>query len=356
MATPAARVPKTTFDTPSRTRILDAVVSAENALLAAVLAAAVVLPLLEIVLRALFATGIDGVSTLVRHLTLAIGMLGAAVAAREQRLLTLAVKPLLRGRFADPARLAAAGIAAAISILLAAAALEFVAIEREAGNTLVYGLPVWIAQIPLPVGFGLIALRLVRHGADSPAGQIAAALLALAVFLLLNHLLTDPQASPAPVLVAIVVSLLLGAPIFAAIGGAALFLLADSGVPAAAVAVNHYSLAMNPSLPAIPMFTLAGYLLAESQAPRRLIAVFHALFARLRGGTAFVSVLACTFFTCFTGASGVTILALGGLVMPLLLGSGYRQRSALGLVTAAGLPGVLLMPALPSSSTPLWRG
>ena len=347
MATPAARVPKTTFHGPSRTRILDAVVSVENTLLAAVLAAAVVLPLLEIVLRALFATGIDGVSTLVRHLTLAIGMLGAAVAAREQRLLTLAVKPLLRGRFADPARLAANGIAAAISMLLAAAALEFVTIEREAGNTLVYGLPVWIAQIPLPLGFGLIALRLVRHGADSPAGQVAAALLALAVFLLLNHLLTEPQASPAPVLVAIVVSLLLGAPIFAAIGGAALFLLADSGVPAAAVAVNHYSLAMNPSLPAIPMFTLAGYLLAESQAPRRLIAVFHALFARVRGGTAFVSVLACTFFTSFTGASGVTILALGGLVMPLLLGSGYRQRSALGLVTAAGLPGVLLVPALP---------
>jgi tripartite ATP-independent transporter DctM subunit len=95
------------------------------------------------------------------------------------------------------------------------------------------------------------------------------------------------------------------------------------------------------------MFTLAGYLLAESQAPKRLIVLFHALIGRLRGGAALISVLACTFFTSFTGASGVTILALGGLVMPLLLGSGYRQRPALGLVTAAGLPGVLLMPALP---------
>jgi C4-dicarboxylate transporter DctM subunit len=347
MATPIARLPRTTFDAPSGTRLLAAVVYTENTLLGAVLATAVVLPLVEIVLRALFDTGIDGASTLVRHLTLAIGMLGAAVAAREQRLLTLAVKPLLRGRYAGAARLAATAVAAAISILLASAALEFVAIEREVGNTLVYGLPVWVAQIPLPLGFALIALRLVRHGADSRTGQIGLALLTLAVFLLLNHLLTNPQASPAPVLAAVAVSLLLGAPIFAAIGGVALFLLVDSGVPPAAVAVNHYSLAMNPSLPAIPMFTLAGYLLAESQAPRRLISVFHALFARLRGGTAVVSVLACTFFTCFTGASGVTILALGGLVMPLLLGSGYRQRSALGLVTAAGLPGVLLMPALP---------
>jgi TRAP-type C4-dicarboxylate transport system permease large subunit len=75
--------------------------------------------------------------------------------------------------------------------------------------------------------------------------------------------------------------------------------------------------------------------------------LFHALFGRLRGGAALVTVLACTFFTSFTGASGVTILALGGLAMPLLLGSGYQQRPALGLVTAAGLPGVLLIPALP---------
>jgi tripartite ATP-independent transporter DctM subunit len=149
------------------------------------------------------------------------------------------------------------------------------------------------------------------------------------------------------VLVVIAIALLLGAPIFAVIGGAGLFLLGDSGVPAAAVAVNHYGLVVNPSLPAIPMFTLAGYLLAESQAPKRLIVLFHALFGRLRGGAALVSVLACTFFTCFTGASGVTILALGGLIMPLLLGSRYQQRPALGLVTAAGLPGVLLMPALP---------
>jgi tripartite ATP-independent transporter DctM subunit len=118
-------------------------------------------------------------------------------------------------------------------------------------------------------------------------------------------------------------------------------------VPAAAVAVNHYSLVINPSLPAIPMFTLAGYLLAESRAPGRLVELFDALFGRLRGGAAIVTVLACTFFTCFTGASGVTILALGGLVMPLLGAAGYKPKDALALVTGAGLPGVILMPALP---------
>jgi tripartite ATP-independent transporter DctM subunit len=140
---------------------------------------------------------------------------------------------------------------------------------------------------------------------------------------------------------------LLGAPIFVIIGGAALLLLMAQGVPLEALAVSHYSLVVNPSLPAIPMFTLAGYLLAESRAPQRLVHVFDALFGRLRGGAAIATVLACTFFTSFTGASGVTVLALGGLVMPVLLASGFGPKRALGLVTAAGLPGVLLMPALP---------
>ena len=130
-----------------------------------------------------------------------------------------------------------------------------------------------------------------------------------------------------------------------------MFHLVSQGVPAAAVAVDHYRLVVNPSLPAIPMFTLAGYLLAESGAPRRLIELFDALFGRFRGGAAIATVLACTFFTSFTGASGVTVLALGGLAMPLLLATGYRERPALGLVTAAGLPGTLLMPAAATRRT-----
>ncbi|HET9662582.1 MAG TPA: TRAP transporter large permease subunit, partial [Burkholderiales bacterium] len=126
-----------------------------------------------------------------------------------------------------------------------------------------------------------------------------------------------------------------------------LLLLWGTGVPIASVSIDHYSLAGNPTLPAIPLFTLAGYILAESGAPRRLIEVFDALFGRFRGGAAIVTVLLCTFFTSFTGASGVTILALGGLAMPLLLASGFRERSALGLITGGGVPGVLLFPALP---------
>jgi len=324
-----------------------ALVAIENAALAVVFALTVALPLAELALRATLNVGIEGVAALVQHLTLALGMLGAAVAAREQRLLSLATGNMLSGRAADAARFAAGLIACVVAGLLALAAADFVAIERGAGNTLTYGIPQWLAELPLPLGFALIAVRLAWHAAPGTAGRLAAAALAALVLAAQRGAHIDPAAELYPALAVLGAGALLGAPIFAVLGGTALFLLLAQGVPAAALAVNHYSLVINPSLPAIPMFTLAGYLLAESGAPRRLVDVFDALVGRMRGGAAIVTVLACTFFTCFTGASGVTILALGGLVMPLLTSAGYASKRALGLVTGAGLPGVLLMPALP---------
>lgn len=322
-------------------------VALENSVLALVFALTVVLPLAEIALRATLRTGIEGVAALVQHLTLALGMLGAAIAARDQRLLSLAVTTLYSGRMAAAARFASGVVSAAVSAMLAAAAAEFVAVERASGSTLTYGIPVWLAEAPLPLGFAALAARLCWHAAEGGRARLAAFVLAMSAAAAFGFAGFDPAGALLPVLLILGAATILGAPLFVTLGGAGLFLLLAQGVPAASVAVNHYSLVVNPSLPAIPMFTLAGYLLAESAAPRRLVELFDALFGRLRGGAALATVFACTFFTCFTGASGVTILALGGLLMPLLAASSYPQRSALGLVTAAGLPGVLLMPALP---------
>jgi tripartite ATP-independent transporter DctM subunit len=324
-----------------------AVAGIENALLAGVFALTVGLPLAEIGLRALLHVGIEGVSALVQNLTLALGMMGAAVAARENRLLAMSTREMLKGRAAPVARFAAGLLSAVVAGLLAFAAADFVAIERAAGGTLTYGIPAWIAELPLPLGFAAISARLVWHAADSLSGKVVVAVLAATAVALLRVIDVDPGSVLVPALALLAAGALAGAPIFAVLGGTALFLLLAQGVPAAATAVNHYSLVVNPSLPAIPMFTLAGYLLAEARSPARLVEVFDALFGRYRGGAAVVTVLACTFFTCFTGASGVTILALGGLVMPLLARAGYAPKPALGLVTAAGLPGVLLLPALP---------
>ena len=245
------------------------------------------------------------------------------------------------------ARFATHVVATTVILLLLFATIDFIAAERQVSTTLVYGLPVWVAELPLPVGYALIAMHSLQQATPNTAGRLVAAAVVVIIVVWLKIFLPDAALITVPALIVLGVATLLGAPIFVAIGGAALFLLLGQGVPAASIAVDHYSLVNNPSLSAIPMFALAGYLLAESSAPRRLIAAFGAIFGHLRGGAVIATVLACTFFTSFTGASGVTVLALGGLAMPLLLASGYSSKRALGLVTAAGLPGTLLMPALP---------
>ena len=321
--------------------------TAENALLAAAFSALVLLPLAEIALRALAGIGIQGVASVVQHLTLVVGMLGAAVAAREDRLLGFSAAGLLPRRHAAHARLVAFGCAAAAGAMLCASGFSFVKAEIAAGARLVYGIPVWTVQSVLPLGFGLITLRLLEHAAPHLRGRAFALLLAAGLVAFACFVPVAPQTIVMAGLAISLVALLGGAPLFAVIGGTALLLLWSTGVPIASVAVDQYSLANNPTLPAIPLFTLAGYILAESGTPCRLIEVFDALFGRFRGGAAIVTVLVCTFFTSFTGASGVTILALGGLAMPLLLASGFRERAALGLITGGGVPGVLLFPALP---------
>ncbi len=139
----------------------------------------------------------------------------------------------------------------------------------------------------------------------------------------------------------------LGMPLFAAIAAIAIigFYVADYDL--IVVAVEFYRLGDMPGLIAIPLFTLAGYLLGESGAPKRLVALSDALFGRLPGGLAIVAIIACAFFTAFTGASGVTIVALGALLYPALRAAGYPERYSLGLVTAGGSLGLLFAPSLP---------
>ncbi|HEX3125537.1 MAG TPA: TRAP transporter large permease [Rhodanobacteraceae bacterium] len=139
----------------------------------------------------------------------------------------------------------------------------------------------------------------------------------------------------------------LGAPLFALIAAIALLGFNSAGQSGTAVAIEFYRLADMPALIAIPLFTLAGYLLAESQAPRRLVRLTNALFGWLPGGLAIVSICACTLFTAFTGATGVTLVALGAVLYPALRHAQYPERFSLGLLTCSGSLGLLLVPSMP---------
>ena len=307
----------------------------------------VLLPLAEIVVRQT-GTGIPGALPFEQHLTLWIAFLGAALAARERRLLAMATGNLLpEGRFRSAAAVLTGGVSAMVATLLGLASLELVRIEREGGIEMAAGVPVWVGQAVMPVGFALLALRLAWKASDRWSGRGLAALgIVLALWINANADSFADRAA-APWLVLILASTLLGGPIFAALGGAAVFLFLADWVPLAAIPAESYRLAVSPTLAAIPLFTLTGFLLAEGGASERLLRVFRALFGWAPGGTAVVCAVVCAFFTVFTGGSGVTILALGGVLFAALSADGYRERFSLGLLTSSGSLGLLLPPALP---------
>lgn len=140
---------------------------------------------------------------------------------------------------------------------------------------------------------------------------------------------------------------LLGAPIFAVMSAFAMTAFYYSGIELSAVSVEIYRLASAPTILTIPLFTFAGYVLAESKAPVRLLRLSQSLLGWMPGGVAIVCIFICAFFTAFTGASGVTIIALGGLLYPMLIEEGYSERFSLGLITTCGSLGLLFPPSLP---------
>ncbi|MCU5786306.1 TRAP transporter large permease [Alloalcanivorax marinus] len=140
---------------------------------------------------------------------------------------------------------------------------------------------------------------------------------------------------------------LLGAPLFAVLLGAAALGFYALGSPLAVLHIDIYQLADSVVLMALPLFTFAGFLLSESRTADRLMRLSQAAFGWMPGGMAFVALVACAFFTALTGGSGVTIVALGALLLPALVKAGYPQRFSLGLVTSSGSLGLLLVPSVP---------
>ena len=320
---------------------------------AVALALMVVIPVVEIAARPLMGQGIENASVVVQHLGLLMAMAGAVAAARRNELSTILHLP----ESAEPGQsidamwalraLALTGSAFSAAVL-ARASWTFVLAEMEAGARLAYGIPVWAIQAALPVGFALISVFLGRRVSG---GAMKGWALALALFGA-GWLGAEAFEGGSPVgtvaAVAIMVGMLLaGAPIFACLGALAVVLMSGEGLPLASVPLSHYQITVNPSLPALPLFTLAGIVVARTGAAARVGDLLQALFGRGPRAVAIAAALLCSAFTALTGGSGVTILALGGLLFPMLTRAGYPERRAIGLLTGASALGVLIAPSVP---------
>lgn len=329
------------------------------------------IPASEAVVRIVLKTGIPDSSSYLQHLVLWITFVGGMITSRERKHLSLAAGvELMKDSVKVWFKTISSFISATICIAFAWNALSLVLIGFDPSKKVGF-FPIQLATIILPVGYTFMAARFIT---TLPAGRIQKGIagmgLILGTFLSLSQIgniigtfspsaveTFQPvvtathgiiQALSLPLVITLVIFAFLDTPIFIVLGGLAYLLFIRSGGSLEVIPSEAYTLLTDQSIPTIPLFALAGFILSESKAGERLIKLFRAFFGWLPGGMAIAVVLVCAFFTTFTGASGVTILALGGVLSYLLIQSGkYSENFSYGLLIVSGSIGLLFPPSLP---------
>lgn len=318
----------------------------EGLLIAAFLVLAL-LPMIDFVARPLGRFHVPGGATYIQLMTFFLTFLGGLAATASAEHLRLSTAVLLgEGRLRLAGDFLANTTAAAVSAVLSFAAVNVVLADRLLGRQLPFGVPEWLGELVMPVSLGIMTILYVWKSWRRWPGRALAALIVVGVFALglapeVSHVAVWPLA------LVLIAATLVGSPVFIAMGGLAALLFFRDGTPVSAVTAEIYRLIASPTLPAIPLLTACGYLLADSRAAIRLVRFFRSLVGWMPGGVAVLVAAVCAVFTAFTGGSGVTIIALGGLVYPILREDGYPEGFSLGLVTAAGSLGLLFPPSLP---------
>jgi C4-dicarboxylate transporter DctM subunit len=343
----------------------------ENLLASAVLILIALIPTLEVLARKLFKTGIPSSADFVRHLILWIAFLGGTLTSRENRHLTLSAGiDLIKGKANSTIRTATAFIAVSICTAVTWSSLSFLLIAVDPSKRVGF-IPIQLVLLIMPAGFLIMGVRFITAAPPGALSRTLAALgLVVGSFLAvssivnvlyalfweippfwdvlaeLSYSLTGPLV--VPMIIVLIVAAMLGTPIFIVLGGIAYLLFIKSWGSLEVIPNEAYTMLTGSTIPAIPLFTLTGFILSESKAGKRLVRLFRAFFGWMPGGLAIMAILVCTFFTTFTGASGVTILALGALLAYVLVESGrFSRRFATGLLTASGSIGLLFPPSLP---------
>ncbi len=314
-----------------------------------VLLGMVFLPFIETFTRLFNLPNIPASQVLVQHLTLWIAFLGAIIATRGNNLLALTRSSLFSDQESfDIGKKIAMLTTFLVLISLAYGSYELLKIEIIDSIDIAPMIPRWLAQIIMPSGFLIMAIIIFMKSFIKLEHKIFAFSI---LILFSNNFFIETFIEPLPVrllgILFIIFSIIKGAPIFIGLGGIAVLFFWYDFTPIAAIPAEAYRIVVSPTLPTIPLFTFAGYLLAESNTSERLVKVFRTVFGWIPGGTPVVIVFLCGFFSALTGGSGVTILALGGLLVPLLIKEGYSKSFSIGLITVSGAIGLLFPPSLP---------
>jgi C4-dicarboxylate transporter DctM subunit len=319
----------------------------ESFLAVALFTAILAIPLTEMVSREVFNHSLPGGSSAVQYLTLMIAFIGASLAARSDKLLALATTRYLPARTQRAVRVTTGFATVAVTACLFVASVKLINVDRTYGTLAVWQIPIWIIALAMPIGLSGLIWWVIRLSGPTVIERL---LIASGLFV---PIALAYVSEPVPLTLVwiltggIVFATALGMPLFAAIGSGALLFGWIDGTPISAVAGENYRLATSPLLPAIPLFTLAGFILSAGKSGRRLLRLFQASVGWIPGGLALVTTGLLALFTPLTGASGITILALGGLLLPMLRNGQYPEQTSIGLVTSSGSIGVLLPPSLP---------
>ena len=326
-------------------------------------------PFLEVIARTVFHTGVANSTEFTHHLVLILAFIGAVITARENKHLSLTLNWKLPAGLLKRIQAGSALINTTFCTAFAWISLSFL-LNAFAADEKIAIFPLrWIAMV-MPLGYMLMALRFIAHTPPRPLAKIIVALglilgtlLAWGAIANISHVLLPNYAEffdslvpvynqvcanlVTPLIIILIVSAIFGVPIFIVLGGLGYLLFARTAQPLEVIANEAYSLLTSHSIPAIPLFTFTGFILSESKAGERLVKLFKAFFSWFPGGLAIMAIMVCTFFTTFTGASGVTILAVGGLLSYVLIKGNYSPKFSTGLLTATGSIGLLFPPSLP---------
>jgi tripartite ATP-independent transporter DctM subunit len=315
-------------------------------------------PIFQIISRYIDFFSIPASQQVVQHMTLWIGFVGAIIATRSNKLLSVVREPVFRSSNSNsfPHFLVHA-FSVAIVFILSISYLKMIQIGIEYPEYIAPYIPTWFAQSIIPLGLILIWYQMIITSSSDLKYRLLLIFISIVStvtlyywqFPLANSFLLWTKVVSAIVLVAF------GLPIFILLASLSVFFFLSEPTDWATnfdlistISDSAYRIVVSPTLAAIPIFTLAGYILAESNISKRLINFFKASVGWLPGSTVLIVVLLCAFFTALTGGSGVSILALGAILYPILIHDGYSERFSLGIITSAGSLGLLFPPSLPA--------